>query len=264
MPNRCPSPKTFSHADVYPNFAVWGWEVTSGRRRPGFTVIENASAAGFRCAVREWVPGGATLPEVKLSIATPPHSFAPAQVPSRWPTCGCATATCGAATLKADGQGRLSFDLDGDASEVAIGEPAAPLPVAYEIDGASLGDRGASRFICMSNSGTRHAASPTAGAVTWESPERAWIRRLPTPSVCARAGQIGRSSAYGHRERSRPAGPSRNPAVVRIRAARWRCRCFRPREPFADFLLADGTAVEIFQQATGKVDLTLGDGNGDG
>ena len=57
-----PRPAVWSHADVYPNFTVWGWEVASDRKQPGFTTLENVSATGFRSAVREWLPDGATLP----------------------------------------------------------------------------------------------------------------------------------------------------------------------------------------------------------
>ena len=60
-----PKPAVFSHADVYPNFVIWGWDVTSNRRPPGVTVLENVSRTGFRSAVREWIPGGAPIPEVE-------------------------------------------------------------------------------------------------------------------------------------------------------------------------------------------------------
>src|SRR5215469_13219647 len=46
---------SFTHADPYPNFSVWGWEVASNRRRPAFTSLENVSARGFRSLVREWL-----------------------------------------------------------------------------------------------------------------------------------------------------------------------------------------------------------------
>src|ERR1017187_9834217 len=39
---------------------------------------------------------------------------------------------------------------------------------------------------------------------------------------------------------------------------------FPPATPFPDFRIVDGTPVRIFQHATEKVQLTLGDGNGDG
>ena len=39
---------------------------------------------------------------------------------------------------------------------------------------------------------------------------------------------------------------------------------FPPARPFADFRVADGQQVRIFQHATEKAQVTLGDGNGDG
>jgi hypothetical protein len=39
---------------------------------------------------------------------------------------------------------------------------------------------------------------------------------------------------------------------------------FPPAKPFPDFRIADGQQVRIFQHATEKVQVTLGDGNGDG
>jgi hypothetical protein len=38
---------------------------------------------------------------------------------------------------------------------------------------------------------------------------------------------------------------------------------FPPAKPFPDFRIADGQSVRIYQHATEKVQLTLGDGNGD-
>jgi hypothetical protein len=257
-----PKPETFSHADVYPNFAVWGWEVTSGRRRPGFTVIENASAAGFRCAVREWVPGGATLPEVKLSIATPPRSFAPA---SSHPVAylRLRDGYLRRATLKADGQGRLSFDLDGDAWQIAIGEPAAPLATGYEIEGASwaTGSQPVHLKVKFSNLGTLRLA---ATAVTWESPDKGVSFDVPSSRLFA-LGPGESASVPVTVTVSDPARP-----LVHIEAVCGNQRraievpLFPPTEPFKNFLLADGRAMDIFHEATKDSDLTLGEGNGDG
>ncbi len=257
-----PKPTVFTHADVYPNFAVGGWDVTSSRRQPGYTVIENASAAGFRCAVREWVPGGATLPEVKLSVATPPHSFAPA---SSHPVAylRLRDGYLRRATLKADGQGRLSFDLDGDAWQVAIGEPAAPLPVAYEIEGASWAT--ASRPIHLKvkfwNPGTLRLP---ATSVTWESPDKGVSFDPPAGRLFALAPGESASVpvAVTVNDPRRP--------LVHIEAVRGKERSalevplFPPAEPLKNFLLADGRAMDIFHEATNHSDLTLGDGNGDG
>ena len=39
---------------------------------------------------------------------------------------------------------------------------------------------------------------------------------------------------------------------------------FPPAKPFLDFRIVDGQSVKVYQHATQKVDLTLGDGNSDG
>ena len=65
-------PADWNHIDVYPEFSVWDHTVVSDRDMPGFTVMENVNARGFRCSVRQHLPDGETLPSVKLSVITPP------------------------------------------------------------------------------------------------------------------------------------------------------------------------------------------------
>jgi hypothetical protein len=64
-------PTVWNHIDVYPEFSVWGWDVTTDRKEPGFTVLENVSPSGFRLCVREWVPSGRVLAGVQVRITTP-------------------------------------------------------------------------------------------------------------------------------------------------------------------------------------------------
>ena len=45
--NPLPVPVVFQHADAYPNFIVWGWEVLSDRQQPGFMLLENVSSTGL-------------------------------------------------------------------------------------------------------------------------------------------------------------------------------------------------------------------------
>jgi hypothetical protein len=67
-------------------------------------------------------PGGAALPEVKLSI-TSPRLYTPGAV---YPVTyiRLRDGKVRRATQKADARGRLSFDLDGDAYEIGIGAAA--------------------------------------------------------------------------------------------------------------------------------------------
>lgn len=63
-------PVQWNHFDVYPEFSVWDYKVSSDRIAPGFTMLENVDKNGFRCTVREFVPGGELMPFVNLSITT--------------------------------------------------------------------------------------------------------------------------------------------------------------------------------------------------
>jgi enterochelin esterase-like enzyme len=65
-------PSSWNHIDVYPDFSVWDYQVTSDRTIPGFTILENVDERGFRCSVREFLPDGALLTTVNLTITTSP------------------------------------------------------------------------------------------------------------------------------------------------------------------------------------------------
>jgi hypothetical protein len=65
-------PVKWSHIDLYPEFSVWDYEISSDRDVSGFTVLENVDSRGFRCAVREHLPDGELLPFVSLIVTTPP------------------------------------------------------------------------------------------------------------------------------------------------------------------------------------------------
>lgn len=65
-------PARWHHIDVYPDFSVWDYKIHSDRNMPGFTVMENVDRNGFRCSVREFLPDGALMPYVKLTVTTSP------------------------------------------------------------------------------------------------------------------------------------------------------------------------------------------------
>ena len=64
-------PQKWDHTDVYPEFSVWDYHVSSDRNVPGFTILENVDKKGFRCSVKEFLPDGELMPFVNLSITTP-------------------------------------------------------------------------------------------------------------------------------------------------------------------------------------------------
>ncbi len=70
--NPLPIPDRWNHIDVYPKFEIWGYKISGSRQVPGFTVLENINSKGFRCSVREYLPGGPLMPHVEVIMITPP------------------------------------------------------------------------------------------------------------------------------------------------------------------------------------------------
>ncbi len=196
-----PRPAVFSHADPYPNFGVWGWEVVSDRRRPAFTTLENVSRSGFRCAVREWIPAGAALPEVKLSITSPPL-YRPA-VPYTVTYIRLRDGKVRHATQKADARGRLTFDLDGDSYEIGVGPDAGLALSGIEISGAAWAAAGqpVQARLKFWNMGTARSAT---ALLKWESPTPGVKFQTPgVPREQSRARRIHDHSDYLHARSSR-------------------------------------------------------------
>lgn len=256
-----PAPALWNHADVYPNFTVWGWEAASDRKQPGFTVLSNVSAAGFRSAVREWLPGGAAIPNVKLSLET--AKLYPPRKPQTVTIVRVRDGNVRRETLTAGADGRLSLDLDGDEYEVGISSGPVLAISGYQLDGAAWATAGQPLHIRLRvwNKGaapsrpvTLHVLSPNPGVDL--APLSA-----PLPAIAA-----GQSTEVPLTVTVRD--PAR--AIVRIVAIQGDTHMpieiplFPPAKPFADFRIVDGQTVRVFQHATQKAEVTLGDGNGDG
>ncbi len=165
--NPLPKSTVFGHADPYPNFGVWDWEIVSDRRQPGFTLLETVRRGGFRSAVREWIPAGATLPNVKLTVTSPRlytagASYSVAYIRLR-------DGNVRRRTQRADARGRLTFELDGDAYEVGVG-PGADIALAgYEVVGAGWATAGKPTQLKL-RFWNKGAARSSPLTFKWESP----------------------------------------------------------------------------------------------
>jgi len=254
-------PAAFDHADVYPNFTVWGWEVASARRRPAVTILEDVSSTGFRSAVREWIPGGATLPEVKLSIASAPvfapgssHMTTVLRLRDGWAR---------RALFKADAQGRLNFELDGDAYQIGIS--AAPLVAAtgYDLAEAAWATSGEPvkllvRFANVGAAPSRPAQIRWEGAgpdVTFDPPSSALAALAPGETAAIPVTVAAAGAARTFLRFAAVLGNARLPLGL-------------PMFPHADsskvFQIADGVTVEVMRHAVATAEVTFGEGNGDG
>ena len=255
--NPLPKPAVWNHIDVYPDFSVWGWDVASDRKEPGFTVLENVSPSGFRSCVRQWVPSGRVLAGVQVRITTP-SSYRPGQdvmvnlIRLR-------DSQVRRLRQKADSKGRLTVALDGEEYEVGIGSGSNLALAGFAIEGASWATdtepvRGRARFV---NKGDR---ASVAMRLRWETPNAdvrldggmATIPPLPPGksvevplafTVLDPVREIVKLFALGGKMRL----PLEIPAFPRAARA-------------ADYRIADGLSLPVYRHGETVQPLTLGTG----
>ena len=119
-----PRPLRWDHTDVYPQFSVWDYTVSSDRNIPGFTIMENVDNRGFRCSVREFLPDGELMPFVNLTITTSAlyeknQSYLIHDVDMR-------TLKTSQKTIQSDNSGRLKIPLSGSSHEIGINKKGDP------------------------------------------------------------------------------------------------------------------------------------------
>jgi hypothetical protein len=255
-----PRPAAWTHADAYPNFSIWGWEVASRRRTPAFTLLENVSAKGFRSAVREWVPGGAALPDVKLSVTTPARSYPPSSAQTVT-SIRLRDGNVKRAAQKADAQGRLTFELDGDAYEVGVSPEPLIAASSFELVDAAWATAGKPvnlKVKFWNKGGSRSATT----VVKWESATPGVRFSAPSSRIFA--------LAPGEAAGIPITFTAESPGTVHILAIDGATRLpldvtvFPESDPTSLFQIADGTAPEIWRHGAQHVVTTLGDGNRDG
>ena len=247
-------PGVFSHADPYPNFGVWNWEVVSDRRRPAFTVLENVSIGGFRSTVREWIPAGAALPGIKLSITSPRLYKPSAAYPVTY--IRLRDGKVRHTTQRADARGRLSFEVDGDACEVGIGAAPGVALSGYEIAGAPWAAAGQPVVLRLKFWNKGAARSPTT-LLQWESPTPGI--RFKTPS--ARLSGLASGESVMLPVTFTADRPTISGARIVAASGEFRLSIDVPVYPAApasaDYQIADGLTPAPYTHP-------LGEGNGDG
>lgn len=257
-----PNPAVWSHADVYPSFEVWGYAVTSDRRRPGFTVLEYVDSFGFRSCARERLPDGARMPSVALHIVTSPRYVGGAAYGIT--DVNLDTSTVARSTQTADSGGRLHFAVDGARHEIGI--TAKPRPV-LTISGFQLTGRLGALNVEILNKGSLAASDIRVEAGT-HNPGVSIERGPLTLAVL----DAGRQAFAGRELRFTVSDPQREMVRFQIRlrdasGVATEVPLFVPLFPDAPvlsgFRVLDGTTVPLWHHAIERTEQSLGTGNGD-
>jgi hypothetical protein len=210
--------------------------------------------------VREWVPGGAVLPQVKLSVTTD-RFYTPRSV-QNVTILQLRDLTTRSVAAKADVEGRITIDLDGAEQEVGIG-PAAGLAVTgYRVEGAPWAMVG--RPVLIKARFLNKGAAMAAQTVRWET---------TNPGVTISDAVVKLAALAPRASAEAPlvltvADDSREIVRVFAVAAGQRIpldvRVYPAAEAVADFRIADSKAFPVYRHATELQELTLGSGNTDG
>jgi hypothetical protein len=263
--NPLPRPALWHHIDLYPTFDVWGYSVHTDRRRPGFTAIENVTAAGFRSAVREWLPGGTFMPAVTVRVTTdaryqPGRSYAITDVNR-------STRETWQSRQTADESGRLHFTLSGDLHEIGIGEEAKPILAAtgWRVVDAPWATAGARLRLAVTilNKGAAEARniralvnSPNPG-VMFARRELTLARLAPGESADAREDVL-LTVNDSDREILK--------LLVRVQGEEWPLEIplFRKAGEIPGVTIADGMKLPVWERAVNRTTRVVGSGNADG
>jgi S-formylglutathione hydrolase FrmB len=264
-----PRPSIWNHADVYPSFRVWGYTLTSNRNVPGFTVLENVSRNGFRSTVREFMPDGQTLSNVKVWVLT--DSVYKKNTAYQITDIDHGTGKANHYRLTSDASGRLQIAFSGSCHDIGISERGnepdiildsvtvvnAPWPVAGQQISLRLRllNKGGVRAdnVNVSITPTRSATSVINGAALVGSilPDRNGqnetllvIRTADTIKAC------------------------RFDVDITSGKNKWKTDFVLHLKPEADpqiaFVIADGKEFTVVAHGDDSATLRLGEGNGDG
>jgi len=66
-----PDPVRWHHADLYPNFNIRGYEVSSNLDKRGFIDLKGVTKEGLQIGTKGWEPDGGIIPGVLINLKTP-------------------------------------------------------------------------------------------------------------------------------------------------------------------------------------------------
>ncbi len=264
-------PQRWHHTDVYPEFSIWDYRVSTDRFIPGFTILENVDKDGFRCSVREFPPDGELLPHVKVAV----YTAALYEKNLDYTICDMdlGTGTFTRKTIRSDQTGRLRLELNGSLHEIGISRPEAPpdlCVLSFEISNRAWATQGKELAVSVKllNKGGKEARDV-----------KAEIRPLRSSAKIIRGSSVfGEMAIGGIKESKDPylfLVPSDSIEMERFEirisdksGKQWSEYMDIPLRTdgpeITDYEIADGRFCQVMEAGDDTVSLFLGAGNGDG
>ncbi len=264
-------PGKWDHIDVYPDFTVWDYTVTSDRNIPGFTVLEDVDKNGFSVAVREYLPDGGLMKNVKLNVLTPGI-----YKKNEYYTINDIDLGNGKQEqqkIKSDQEGRLKITLNGSKHQVAIDCENSNPNLVFESCNISNADwitsnRKMSISISVLNKGFS-AAKNVKATLTSPGNNVFFLNNKSNFNVIKNNSKVVGSQAFEFIIKNDSLDLlAFNLAMIDDNGNSWANNFEMPvkreTETKPVFLIADGRMVTVARSGTELEDIYLGAGNGDG
>jgi hypothetical protein len=113
-----PRQDKWSHYDIYDQFNVWGYQVTSNKKMPGFLYLRNVDKKGFGFYTHKWLPDGPVISDMQASITTAPQ-YIP-EMSYNIVNYSIASGSYQISKIKSDSNGRITLHLYGTGNETGI------------------------------------------------------------------------------------------------------------------------------------------------
>ncbi|HRX11338.1 MAG TPA: alpha/beta hydrolase-fold protein [Draconibacterium sp.] len=127
--NPLPAPKRWTHADLYPNFDVWGYEVKSNLSESGYIEMKGVTKEGMGIATKKWQPEGRLIPGVTINIKTPPI-YIPETTYSLLDY-NLTTNVKNISNVKSDSEGKINFSVNYENHQIGISKKGSPADVVF-------------------------------------------------------------------------------------------------------------------------------------
>lgn len=127
--NPLPNPKRWTHADLYPNFDVWGYEIRSNLDESGYIELKGVTKGGMTISTKKWQPDGTLIPGVKIDIRT-----SAIYIPETIYTIMDYNVTTGHTIeyeVKSDAEGKIKFSVDFEKHQIGIKRKETPAELVF-------------------------------------------------------------------------------------------------------------------------------------
>lgn len=128
-------PEKWHHIDMFPNFSVWNYNVTSNRTIPGFTILDDVRREGFGIHTRQWLPDGPIVPDLAVQLHT--DSIYPPATRLELIELDVDTRKITKTNVRSDAKGRIRWQGTGRPTNVGLyrpGDPAHVTMATYTLD----------------------------------------------------------------------------------------------------------------------------------